>query len=247
MIATAITGSAAYASCDVVTVMYHDVTDNSLAWSDYCIPASQLAEDIEYFTSRGYITLTASELASESMDNLEGKKILLLTFDDGYAGWYTDVFPVLKQYNAKATMFVVGSFINKYGYLNKYQINEMAHSGLVEIGSHTHNIHNMPLERVRSLYNDGAVFWDVISDIKNSGAAIKSVTGYDVTSISWPYGYYTAALDEAVKSSLGYKISFSTNYGVNRYYGYESQPFNRINREYNTTPESLYSRAEGKF
>lgn len=241
-----IAGGAAYASCDVVSIMYHNVTSDSSRWDDYCIPASSLASDIEYFTSRGYETLTASELVTSGMDNLDGKKILLLTFDDGYCGWYTDVLPVLEQYNAKATMFVVGSFINKYGYLNEYQIREMAGGGLVEFGSHTDYIHNAQLSKVQSLYNNTYTFWEIVQDIKNSAAILKSITGQDVTSMSWPYGYYTDSLDSELKNS-GIKITFSTLYGVNRYNGWETTPFNRINREYSTTSEDLYSRAESKF
>ena len=238
-----IMGEAAYASCNVVTVMYHNVTDNSSRWDDYCIPASSLEEDIKYFTSRGYETLTASELG---MDYLDGKKILLLTFDDGYSGWYTDVLPVLEKYNAKATMFVVGSFINKYGYLNEYQIKEMADCGLIEFGSHTDYIHNAQLSTMQSLYNNTYTFWEIVQDVKNSANILKSITGQDVTSMSWPYGYYTDSLDGELKNS-GIKITFSTLYGVNRYNGWETAPFNRINREYSTTPESLYERAESKF
>ena len=240
-------GTVASASCDVVTLMYHNVTTDASRWDDYCIPASSLEEDIRYFTSNGYVTMTASELVSQSADSLNGKKVLLLTFDDGYSGWYTDVLPMLKRYNAKATMFVVGSFIDCYGYLNRYQISEMAQSGLIEFGSHTNYIHSAQLPTVQRLYNDNYTFWEIVQDIQNSGSILKSITGTDVTSMSWPYGYYTNELDEAVKSKLGYKISFSTLYGVNRYNGYETTPFNRINREYSTTAESLYSRAEDRF
>lgn len=241
-----ITCGAAYASCDVVSLMYHNITDNSARWGDYCVPAETLAEDIEYFTSRGYETMTASELVSTGLDYLDGKKILILTFDDGYSGWYTDALPVLRQYNAKATMFVVGSYINTYGYLNEYQIREMAGSGLVEFGSHTDYIHNAQLSSVQSLYNNTYTFWEIVQDIKNSANILKSITGQDVTSMSWPYGYYTDSLDGELKNS-GIKITFSTLYGVNKYNGWETTPFNRINREYSTTPASLYERAESKF
>ena len=243
-----VSGSAsAYASCNVVSIMYHNITNDSNRWSDYCIPASVLESDISYFMNNGYITMTASELANTDMSYLNGKKVLLLTFDDGYSGWYTDAYPVLRKYNAKASMYVVGSKIDHYGYLTKYQIKEMSDSGLVEIGNHTNKIHQTPFELVRNLYSDSYTFWDIVDDIQLNGERLEAITGKRVASITWPYGYYTNALDQAVKDNLGYGISFSTNYGVNVYNGDASVPFNRINREYSTTSQSLYERAERKF
>ena len=90
-----VSGSAsAYASCNVVSIMYHNITNDSNRWSDYCIPASVLESDISYFMNNGYITMTASELANTDMSYLNGKKVLLLTFDDGYSGWYTILYCV---------------------------------------------------------------------------------------------------------------------------------------------------------
>lgn len=238
--------ASAYASCNVVTLMYHNITNDSSRWDDYCVPASTLDSDIAYFLDKGYIALTASELANENMSNLDGKNILLLTFDDGYSGWYTDAYPVLKKYNVKATMYIVGSKVDHYGYLTRYQIKELANSGLIEIGNHTDKIHQVPIELLKSIYDDSYAFWDVIDDIRSNGDKLEAITGKAVTSISWPYGYYTSALDQTVKS-LGYVISFSTNYGVNVYSGDASVPFNRINREYSTTSKDLYDRAESKF
>jgi peptidoglycan/xylan/chitin deacetylase (PgdA/CDA1 family) len=240
-------GASAYASCNVVTLMYHNVTNDSERWDDYCISPSTLDSDISYFLNNGYITMTASELATEDMSKLDGKKVLLLTFDDGYSGWYTDVYPILKKYSAKATMYIVGSKIDHYGYLTSYQIKELANSGLVEMGNHTDKIHQTPVELVKRLYDDTYSFWDIVDDIRLNGEKITAITGKPVTSISWPYGYYTSALDNAVKDNLGYKISFSTNYGVTVYSGSAATPLNRINREYSTTSQSLYERAESKF
>ena len=41
--------------------------------------------------------MTATELATANMADIDNRKILLLTFDDGYSNFYTEVFPVLKK------------------------------------------------------------------------------------------------------------------------------------------------------
>lgn len=246
IIMTAGTASAS-AAANVAALMYHSVTNDSSRWGDYTISPAQLDADIQYFQDCGYITMTATELATANMSDIDGRKILLLTFDDGYENFYTDVFPILKKHNAKATMYLISSYINRYGYLNEDETYEMAHSGLVEIGNHTDSIHHTPVGLLQGIYNDASAFYDVIEDVRRSGEVLKEITGIDVTSISWPYGYYTPALDSAVKNQLGYKISFSTNYGVNKFSGDTSSPLNRMNREYSAATQWVFDRANGQF
>ena len=236
----------AYAKTQVAALMYHEVTTDESRHDDWGISPEQLEADINYFLERGYVSITAKELANESAENLDGKKILLLTFDDGYVGWYTDVYPILQRTGAKATMFVVGSYINRYGYLSEVQIREIANSGLVEIGNHTNYVHQMPKDALIKLYNSDNVR-DVLDDIKNNSERISKITGSSVTSISWPYGYTTKWLSEHVRTELGYTMAFDTTPGVHYYTGDNSIVFSRINREYYLTSEELYEFVENQF
>ncbi len=239
--------SQVFAAANVAALMYHSVTSDEARWSDYTVSPDMLAADIEIFKANGYIPMTAAELASEDMSAIDGKKILLLTFDDGYSNFYTDVFPVLKRYDAKATMYIIGSYVNRYGYLTSDEINEMAHSGLVEIGNHTNAIHQTPKALLEGIYTNPNSFYDVLTDIQNSADIIKNVTGITPVSLSWPYGYYTSELDGAVKNSLGYTISFSTDYGVNRFTGNSSVPLKRMNRESSASSQEVFERADKMF
>ena len=222
----------ASAAAKVAALMYHSVTTDSSRWNDYTISPEQLDADIQYFKSCGYIPMTATELATANMADIDNRKILLLTFDDGYSNFYTEVFPILKKNDAKATMFLIGSYIDRYGYLTSDETYEMANSGLVEIGNHTNGIHSMPKEQLKAIYNNTNAYGDILDDIQSNGEILKEVTGKDVTSISWPYGY---------------KISFSTVYGVNFFTGNTYSPLKRMNREYSAGTQQVFDRANGKF
>lgn len=237
----------ASAAAKVAALMYHSITTDSSRWGDYTTSPDQLDSDIQYFQDNGYITMTATELASANMTDIDGQKILLLTFDDGYANFYTDVLPILKKHNAKATMYLIGSYINRYGYLTEDEAYELAHSGLVEIGNHTDSIHQMPLELLNAIYPNPNSFFDVLTDIQNNGEILRKITGSEITSLSWPYGYYTTELDNAVKNQLGYRISFSTEYGVNFFNGDTSSPLKRMNREHSASSQQIFERADNGF
>ena len=237
----------ASAAANVAALMYHSVTTDSERWGDYTISPEQLDADIQYFTDCGYITMTATELAEADMSEINGKKILLLTFDDGYSNFYTQIYPVLQKHNAKATMFLISSYINRYGYLTSDQVYEMANGSLVEIGSHTDKLHNTPREILNGFYNNPNLRYEVLRDIRENGEKLKEITGRDITSMSWPYGLYTGVLDSAVKNELGYKITFSTNFDINRFYGNTYTPLNRMNREYSASTQEVFDRANGRF
>lgn len=235
------------AAANVAALMYHNVTSDPSRWGDYTVSPEQLDADIKYFTDCGYITMTATELATADMSAIDGRKILLLTFDDGYSSFYSEVYPILKRNNAKGTMYLIGSYINRYGYLTEEETYEMAHSGLIEIGNHTDSIHHTPVELLRGIYNSSDSFYEVVEDVKRNGDRLREITGMEITSMSWPYGYYTSELDSAVKNQLGYKISFSTEYDVNYFNGNTAVPLKRMNRENSASTQWVFDRANGRF
>lgn len=81
-------------------------------------------------------------------------KPIVLTFDDGYLSNYADAFPVLKEYNMKATIFAIGVSIGKDTYkdtdhamtphFGAAEMQEMVDSGLISIQSHTYDMHQWP-------------------------------------------------------------------------------------------------------
>ena len=84
-------------------------------------------------------------------------RAVLLTFDDAYESQYSKAFPLLRQYGYPALVAVVSSWTNASpqgpvrishkslmprGYFMSWSnLREMAQSGLVEIASHTHDMH----------------------------------------------------------------------------------------------------------
>ena len=89
----------------------------------------------------------------------EGRPLVALTFDDGYANFHSQVLPLLKRHQVPATIFIITSLIGsdgpppfdawsmKHGKrldpetwrpMNWAELEECAASGLVSIGGHSH-------------------------------------------------------------------------------------------------------------
>lgn len=122
----------------------------------------------------------------------------ILTFDDGYEDFYTDVFPLLKKYHARATVYIIYDYIGRKGFLNEKQIKELAESGLVEIGSHT--LDHIYLKVAPDMYAE--------KQIIDSKKKLEDQFGISVKTFAYPYGAFNNKNIEMVKKA-GYVAAVS--------------------------------------
>ena len=142
---------------------YHSIVDESAAenqkhYFPQTISAQTLIKHFNWLKENGYNVISWQQV----IDAENGKGTLpdnavLLSFDDGYETMYNVVFPLLKAYNYPAVFAPVTGWLDtpadqKIAYADKMldrsvfatwsQVKEMEQSGLVEVASHTHNLHN---------------------------------------------------------------------------------------------------------
>lgn len=107
-------------------------------------------------------------------------KVIALTFD---AAWGADktqgIIDILKEYDADATFFLVGFWIDKY----EEEVKAIAEAGL-EIGNHSKNHLNMP-----RLNEDS-----IREEISSVNGRIEELTGVRPTFFRAPYGDYSNRL-----------------------------------------------------
>lgn len=178
---------------------------------------------IETLRNAGYTFITASELT----DMLDGKIVLpqkpvLITFDDGYRDFYTDVFPILKKYNIKATAYIVSGFLDKLNYIFTEQLKEIARSGLVEIGAHT--VHHYSLKGLDALTTK--------YEIEESKTALEKLIENSVVSFAYPDGSFDIQAMKLVREA-GFKSAVTTMHGFeinhdNKYSAYRIHPGNKV-------------------
>ena len=92
------------------------------------------------------------------------------------------MFPLLKKYGCKATIFMITSLIGKEGYLSAEQIREMTASGLVSVQSHT--VSHEPLAL------GDKEFEDVDGEFRNSKIVLQTISGKRVNAVAVPNGSY---------------------------------------------------------
>ena len=119
--------------CRVPVFMYHAVGDVFWGIPELFVSPSMLDKQLAALVEAGYTAITFEDL--ERVDEIENP--VLLTFDDGYLDAYTELLPLLKKYNLKATVFVIIDKIGEAYWADEEQIREMSESGFISIQSHT--------------------------------------------------------------------------------------------------------------
>ena len=223
------------ASAQTIGVLcYHGISENPLKYDPYCISKTEFEDDVSYFIQQGY-----NIIKPRNMWFAEGDKNIVLTADDGYEELYYTMFPILKKYNVCAAIYIIGSKIDKTGYLKSWQIKEMHDSGLVEFGNHTYIMHRREQSVLKAYYSDDNMLKEAFWDIQKCSDALQKITGEKTQSIAFPYGEYSEKLYNTLLGEMGYTTTFSTESGILKDKSDFQKPIKRIYRNHGHIPQDM--------
>lgn len=225
-------------------ISYHDVIDVAqtpdLKIYPQTITRDMLVKQFNMIDELGYHPVSFQQI----LDAKAGKqplpdKAVVLTFDDGYRSVYDIIFPLLKLYDYPAVIAPVGSWLKvpaggevPYGdimlprkrFLSWEQLRELHDSPLIEVASHTYNLHygiignpqgnkepaaTTPKWTPEKGYEseDGYVA-RVRNDLARASEQLEGELGEAPRVIFWPYGAYSnATLDIAAEVGMPHTFS----------------------------------------
>ena len=203
-------------SAQVPILMYHNLAQEGSG--NDTISVQRLEEHLAALQDAGYTTITFQDLLAYVEQGTElPEKPVLLTFDDGYESNYTLAYPLLQQYQMKATIFVIGVSMGKDTYkdtgqamiphFTQEQAAEMEASGLVAIESHGYDMHEVqgrdpePI-RVGILPREDESEWDYAAFLQEDCQAMTDLLGKTPGVLAYPYGY-ASELSEVVLHEMG--------------------------------------------
>lgn len=179
-------------------LMYHSISEGN----NLRVPKEEFRMQMAWLQENGYETLSPNEAFLVLTENrMPSEKCVWITFDDGYTDNYTEAFPVLKEYDMKATIFMIGKTIDKAHHLTKDQMVEMSAGG-ISIESHT--INHLELNRMTSEQQE--------AEMIQSKELFDRILHQDTTVLSYPVGRYN---EDSLRLSkeAGYKMAVTTEPG----------------------------------
>lgn len=234
-------------SIAVPIVMYHSILKSKSG--DYTIHPETFENDLKYILSKGYTTITMTDLINYVYnDSPLPENPIIITFDDGYYNNLSYAVPLLHKYNMKAVVSIVGQYTDSfsksneananYGYLRWKDINDLITDGCIEFQNHTYNLHSIKNGRkgCKKLSSESLASYTSIlkTDIsKLQDEFNTNCNGYIPNTFTYPYGAVSKESNSIIKD-MGFKASLSCSSGINyitkdKNCLYLLKRFNRVN------------------
>jgi len=191
----------------VPILMYHSVHPGASAKSRLEISDTVFERQMKFLRGHRYNIVTVEALA----DMIDRKqkippKTIALTFDDGYRDFYTDVYPILKKYQIKATAYIISGFLGYPNNMDAAQVKRIADDGLVEIGAHT--VHHAWLKNLSAQ--------ELTYEVYQCKKTLEKPTGKPVVSFAYPYGAFDVPAIQTL-AAAGFTSAVSTIPGADQY------------------------------
>jgi peptidoglycan/xylan/chitin deacetylase (PgdA/CDA1 family) len=214
-------------------LMYHTVKDGSENNILNTKPAN-FKEQMDYLKEQGFVTLTPFDLEKILYENAEvPDKAVMITFDDGYKDNYTNAYPILKENEMQATIFIIASRIlhnnksleeypDEFEKISWEDIEEMR--DFITIQNHTWDSHkiidNGSQEGgalIVNLENEPLALFKqrITNDLTKAQNTIEEKLGYPSVMIAYPYGHYNDIVIDIAKE-VGLKIGTTVKSGTNQ-------------------------------
>lgn len=181
-------------------MIYHSVAGDLNFELD--LPVALFRRQMEFLARAGCVIPYDKAVAALHSKNEPAQNAFVLTFDDGFANFYKNVFPVLKEFQIPATLFVTTGFVED-GIAYSIQrhrdhteakpvtwemLGEMAESKLVTLGAHTHTHPNLA----------GQSQDQVIEELAKPKALFRERLGLEVRHFAYPKALWNPAVEKLV-------------------------------------------------
>lgn len=196
-------------------LMYHSISEQATKkYRPFAISPALFAQQVAYLHEQAYTPITVSEFIAGKASGGAGLPVrpVLITFDDGFEDFYTGAFSTLREYNFKATLYIVTKYVEGTSrwlqregeadrpMLTWDQVREISAVG-IECGGHTHThpqLDTIAHSRVRE-------------EVSTCKKILEEHLGQEVRSFAYPFGYHTEAIKQIVREA-GYSSACAVRY-----------------------------------
>ncbi|HSJ83259.1 MAG TPA: polysaccharide deacetylase family protein [Acidimicrobiia bacterium] len=173
-------------------LIYHQIGAGSGRQMDLMPEAFR--RHVDWLQSQGRIVGLGDALSGA--DDHNANRSYVLTFDDGYADFFENAFPLLRIRGIPFTLYLTSGHIETGKPLHEGDrpltwdmVREMVDSGLVTMGAHTHSHPDLRGLRIA----------DVEREIEKSNELIEGRTGLAPRHFAYPKGYWDPQAETVVR------------------------------------------------
>ena len=182
-----------------LVLMYHSVSPYDEDPYEVTMTPQRFEQQMRWLRSRGLHGISMGELLGAAAEG-QTRRLVGLTFDDGYQDFVTNAMPILQRYGFTATAFVLAGRLGgenawsrpgpHKALLTAAEVREVAKAG-IEIASHG-------LEHVSLLKADDA---RLCAETMRSRAILEELLGQPIRGFAYPYGHSDPRVVAAVQAA----------------------------------------------
>lgn len=185
-------------------LVYHHIgpppKNANSATKSFFIEPEWFEKHLQYLQENNFQTVHYADVADYFKDGTplpisEGKRPVMINFDDGFKSVFETAWPLLKKYNMTATIFVPAKLIDHRAYLTWGQLEEL-HAEGIEIGSHS--LRHPYLTQSKKAREE----------IFESKKILEEKFGQPVRVFAYPFGDFNDWIETLVKEA-GYDLARS--------------------------------------
>jgi peptidoglycan/xylan/chitin deacetylase (PgdA/CDA1 family) len=179
--------------------MYHSISPDQQDPYQITVSPARFRRQMRWLRQRRLRGVSVAEMLAARQRG-EGRDLVGLTFDDGYADFVEQAVPVLASYGFSATVFVLAGRVGgenswdstgpRKPLMTAKQVRQVADAGM-EVGSH--GLHHVSLE--------GCSGDTLAAEVKDSRAALQAASGQPVAGFCYPYGHIDGQAVAAVRAA----------------------------------------------
>ena len=209
-------------------LMYHSISQHvAPKFKAFAVPPALFTEHMAYLHQHAFTPITVTQFIHALPQNgsVLPERPVILTFDDGFADFFTHALPILRHYSFTATLYVTTAFINgtsrwlqREGEANRLmltweQLCEIRDYG-IECGAHSHShpqLDTLPPAAVQR-------------EIVQSKEILEEHLESNITSFAYPFGYSTPAIRQQVRDA-GYTSACAVKFALSSVRAASDDPF----------------------
>ena len=182
------------------------------------VPEKKFRQQMQYLKDNNYRVIPMSDMHKFISGKEElPKKAVIITIDDGYRSTYEIAYPILKEMDFPATLFLYTDFAGAGDAIKWSQARKMAASGIMDIQPHSKSHPNMSLSKTSE--SNAEYKKRILEEVNNPTRKINKYVKTPLHTFAYPYGDTNKMIISHLKKK-GYDLGVTVQPGGNPAYAH---------------------------